>query len=125
MEMLVTALGPVLAAGFAVQQLLEIFSPLVERITGNDEKAKKMYLGLISLLFGFGLSFGAGLRVLTALGAATPYLVDGVVSGLIISGGTEGINSIMKFLGYTKEKEKANAAVAREEAGPAALEKID
>ena len=125
MDMLVTALGPVLAAGFAVQQLLEILNPLVERFTGDNEKAKKMYLGLVSLLLGFGLSFGAGLRVLSALGSPTPLLVDGVVSGLIISGGTEGINSIMKFLGYTKEKEKANAAVAREEAGPVALEKID
>lgn len=125
MDMLVTALGPVLAAGFAVQQLLEILNPLVERFTGDNEKAKKMYLGLVSLFLGFGLSFGAGLRVLNALGSPTPYLVDGIVSGLIISGGTEGINSIMKFLGYTKEKEKANAAAAREEAGPVALEKID
>jgi hypothetical protein len=125
MDMLVTALGPVLAAGFAVQQLLEILNPLVERFTGDNEKAKKMYLGIVSLLLGFGLSFGAGLQVLTALGSPAPYLVDGVVSGLIISGGTEGINSIMKFLGYTKEKEKANAAAAREEVGPVALEKID
>lgn len=125
MDMLVTALGPVLAAGFAVQQLLEILNSLVERFTGDNEKAKKMYLGLVSLFLGFGLSFGAGLQVLTALGSPAPYLVDGLVSGLIISGGTEGINSIMKFLGYTKEKEKANAAAAREEAGPVALEKID
>jgi hypothetical protein len=125
MDILVTALGPVLAAGLALQQLLEILSPLVERITRENEKAKKSVLGLVSLFVGFGLSFGAGLRVLTALGANTPYLVDGLVSGLIISGGTEGINSIMKFLGYTKEKEKANAAAAKEEAGPAAMEKIE
>lgn len=125
MDILITALGPVLAAGFALQQLLEILNPLIERIVGEDEKAKKMYLGLISLFVGFGLSFGAGLRVLTALGATAPYIVDGIVSGLIISGGTEGINSIMKFLGYTKEKEKANAAAAKEEVGPEALEKID
>ena len=125
MDILITALGPVLAAGFALQQLLEILNPLIERIVGEDEKTKKMYLGLISLFVGFGLSFGAGLRVLTALGATAPYIVDGIVSGLIISGGTEGINSIMKFLGYTKEKEKANAAAAKEEVGPEALEKID
>src|SRR5689334_14571331 len=125
MDLLVTALGPVLAAGLALQQLLEILNPLIEKIVGEDEKTKKMYLGLISLFVGFGLSFGAGLRVLTALGADAPYVVDGIVSGLIISGGTEGINSIMKFLGYTKEKEKANAAAAKEEAGPEALEKID
>src|SRR5689334_22551358 len=125
MDMLVTALGPVLAAGLALQQLLEILNPLLERLVGENEKTKKMYAGVISLFVGFGLSFGAGLRVLTALGASTPYVVDGIVSGLIISAGTEGINSIMKFLGYTKEKEKANAAAAKEVAGPAAMDKID
>jgi hypothetical protein len=125
MDILVTALGPVLAAGLALQQLLEILSPLAERITKDDEKAKKMLLGLVSLFVGFGLAFGAGLRVLTALGADAPYIVDGVVSGLIISGGTEGINSIVKFLGYTKEKEKANAAAAKEVVSPEALEKVE
>lgn len=125
MDLLVTALGPVLAAGLAVQQLLEILNPLIERMVKEDEKAKKLYLNIISLLVGLGLSFGAGFRVLAALGAPTPFVVDAIVSGLIISGGTEGINSIMKFLGYTKDKEKANAAAAREDAGPAALEKID
>ncbi len=125
MDLLVTALGPVLAAGLAVQQLLELLNPLIERIVGEDEKRKKMYVGIISLFVGFGLSFGGGLRVLSALGASTPYVVDGVVSGLIISGGTEGINSIVKFLGYTKEKEKAQAASAKEEAGMEAMEEID
>jgi hypothetical protein len=124
MDTLVTALGPVFAAGLAVQQLLEIMNPLVESLTKNDEKRKKLYLGLMSLLIGLGLSFGGGLRVLSALGAPTNWIVDIIVSGLIISGGTEGINSILKYLGYSKEKEKANAAAAKEEAGEAALKKI-
>jgi hypothetical protein len=113
METLVTALGPVFAAGLAVQQFLELIGPWLEKITNDDDKKKKMFVGLISLIVGLGLSFGAGLYVLSALGATTPPIVDGIVSGLIISGGTEGINSILKFMGYSKEKEKANAAAAK------------
>ncbi len=124
MDLLVTALGPVFVTGFAVQQLLEIIGPLLEKITSNNEKRKKVYLSLLSLIVGMALSFGAGLHVLVAFNASTPYIVDGIVSGLIISGGTEGINSIMKFLGYSKEKEKANAASAKKDAGEEALKKM-
>jgi len=35
---------------------------------------------------------------------------------LVISAGTEGINSILKFLGYSKEREKAIAAIAKKKA---------
>jgi len=124
METLVAALGPVFAAGLALQQLLEIVGPWVERMANNDEKRKKLFVGLISLAVGLGLSFGAGLYVLNAMGASTPYIVDGIVSGLIISGGTEGINSIMKFLGYSKDKEKAEAAAAKKDAGEQAMKKM-
>jgi hypothetical protein len=124
MDVLVTALGPVFAAGLAVQQLLELIGPWMEKLANNEEKRKKLFLGLISLAFGLGLSFGAKLYVLGALGASTPLVVDGIVSGLIISGGTEGINSIMKFLGYTKEKEKANAVTAKEGISEAELNKM-
>ena len=124
MEILVTALGPVFAAGLALQQLLEIVGPWVERMANNDEKRKKLFVGLISLAVGLGLSFGAGLYVLRAMGASAPYVVDGIVSGLIISGGTEGINSIMKFLGYSKDKEKAEAAAAKKDAGEQAMKKM-
>jgi len=124
METLVTALGPVFAAGLAVQQFLELIGPWLEKITNDDDKKKKMFVGLISLVVGLGLSFGARLYVLSALGASTPFVVDGIVSGLIISGGTEGINSVMKFLGYSKEKEKANAATAKGNAGEDAMNKM-
>lgn len=124
METLVGALGPVFAAGLAVQQLLELIGPWMEKMAGNDEKRKKIFLGLISLLVGLGLSFGAGIFVLHAMGVLAPVVIDGLVSGLIISGGTEGINSIMKFLGYSKDKEKAEAANAKKEAGVQAMEKM-
>ena len=101
MDKLVVALGPAFAAGFAVQQLLEILSPLVDKI----KTEKKLVLGLLSLVIGLVLAFGAGLRVLQPLGVANVnFVLDAIVTALIISAGTEGFNSIMKFLGYTKDK---------------------
>jgi hypothetical protein len=106
MDKLVVALGPAFAAGFAVQQLLEILSPLVDKIKTD----KKLVLGLLSLLIGLVLAFGAGLRVLQPLGVANVnFVLDAIVTALIISAGTEGFNSIMKFLGYTKDKRGKDA----------------
>lgn len=109
METLVTSLGPVFAAGLAIQQLLELLdSILIRRIL--PEEWKKVVLGLLSLIVGLCLAFFAKLHVLELLGA--PYVPpwDELTTGLIISGGTQGINSILKFLGYAKEGKKADAA---------------
>src|SRR6266446_2228731 len=108
METLVTALGPVFAAGLAIQQLLELLDSIfLKKLLGDDYK--KAVLGLLSLVAGLGLAFGAGLRVLELLGASAPWYWDEFTTGLIISGGTQGINSILKFLGYAKEGKKADA----------------
>ena len=120
MEKLVIALGPAFAAGFAVQQLLEILDPLIIKIIGKSGD-KKLVLGLLSLIAGLGLAFGAGLRVLEPLGAPGGDIVDAVVTGLIISAGTEGLNSILKFVGYSKQKMKATAAEAQMKAGTSGM----
>ena len=39
-----------------------------------------------------------------------PDWVDAVATGFIISAGTEGANSILKFLGYAKDSQKGVAA---------------
>ena len=143
MDKLITALGPVFAAGFAVQQLLEIITSFLDLdSSASFQKYKKPILGLVSLLIGFALSFGVPeLRVLQPLFAnvatnpATgqtalantvqiPHVFDAIVTGLVLSGGTEGINSILKFLKYSKENKAAQAAdtvadVAAKMAAPA------
>ncbi len=103
MDKLVIALGPVFAAGLAVQQFLEFLSPLVDKLKWD----KKTVMGLASVSLGFILTIGAGLRVLQPLGAYRSQVIDVIVTGLIISAGTEGLNSVMKFLGYAKEKKKS------------------
>jgi hypothetical protein len=116
MDTLVKALAPVFAAGFAVQQLLELLDPLVTLVTKTPTN-KKVVLGLISLGIGLALSGMGEFHVLADLskmsnGSGTwnhPRL-DIFVTGLILSAGTEGFNSITKFLGYAKEDKKAEAA---------------
>ena len=124
MDTLITALGPAFAAGFALQQLLEIVDPVLKRILG-EEADKKLVLGLISFAVGLALAFGAGLRVLQPLGVAGADFVDAFVTALIVSAGTEGFNSILKFLGYTKEKRKAEAGRERDAAGDKALALVE
>ena len=87
-----------------MQQLLEILDPLIEKIIGSADK--KLVLGIVSLIVGLLLAFLAGLRVLEPLGVEVHAILDAIITGMIISGGTEGFNSIMKFLGYSKEKAK-------------------
>src|SRR2546430_479700 len=98
---LIAALAPAFAAGFAVQRLLEILDPVAERLAGPDKK--KIVLGLSSLVAGLGLAGGIGIRLLVHLSTYTfgarfdrHDLVDLLVTGLVISAGTEGFNSILK-----------------------------
>lgn len=106
MDKLVLALAPAFAAGFAVQQLLEILDPIIGTWISMPEQ-KKVVLGLISLIVGFVLALGGGLRVLQPLGFTGPDGYDMLVTGLVISAGTEGLNSIVKFLGYAKDIKSA------------------
>jgi hypothetical protein len=112
MDTLILALGPAFASGFAVQRLLEILDPLLDKIVVIKNN-KKIALGLVSLIIGLILAFGMGLRVLRPLGMANVDFLDAITTGLIVSSGTEGFNSILKFLGYIKEDKKAAAIKMR------------
>ena len=60
MDKLVTALAPVFAAGFAVQQFLEILTSILNLDTKPAfQNWKKVILGLVSLVIGFALTFGS------------------------------------------------------------------
>lgn len=118
MDQLVATIVPIFAAGFAIQQFLEILDPIVVRLIG--ERDKKLILGIISLIAGLLIAFGTGLRVLAPLCIYTDIqegsyfdLLDALITAFIISAGTEGINSVMKFLGYAKESKKGDAAALK------------
>ena len=117
MENLILSLGPAFAAGLAVQQFLELTDRFIEqflKLIGAPlglEIDKQMVLGLISLLLGLIITIGAGLRVLAPLGVQGGDFADVIVTALIVSAGTEGFNSILKFLGYVKEDRKTKVKV--------------
>jgi len=121
MDKLIIALGPAFATGFALQQLSEILTPLLEKLGLN----KKLFLSLVSLVVGLVFAFGAGLRVLQPLGVTNAGVWDLIVTGLIISAGTEGFNSIMKFMGYTKDQSKADAAKKMDRTTDEALAQVE
>lgn len=115
MDELARALGPAFAAGFAIERLLEILDPLLKELPGLEKpKSKKIVLGLVSLAVGLLLAWLAGIRVLQPLGVTTVGVVDIIATGLIVSAGTEGLNSIMKFIEYGKEGTKAKTEDAIE-----------
>jgi hypothetical protein len=112
METLVTALGPVIVAAFAVQQLLELVDPIFFK--EETIKYKKLILGFVSLALGLVLAFGFGLRVMAPFGVNTLDWLDAAVTAILLSAGTEGSNSIMKVLEYYKESLKNGDASDRE-----------
>jgi hypothetical protein len=117
---LTTALGPAFAAGFALQRLLDLLDPVLswpfppKDTHGEPTRAgqvKKLVLSIVSLVMGIVIARTCGLHVIQALeglDAAVPW--DVFLTGLIISGGTEGVNSIVKFVGYAKDAKKGEAA---------------
>ncbi|MDQ3919816.1 MAG: hypothetical protein M3348_15215, partial [Acidobacteriota bacterium] len=114
-----TALGPVFAAGFAVQQFLEILTSFLDLDSRPAfQKYKKPILGTVALALGYALANSLNMGVLQILKGVDPTKpapvggLDLFVTALVISAGTEGVNSILKFLKYSKEDKKRDAAAA-------------
>ena len=106
MDPLIKALAPVIAAGLALQQLFELIDPFLDQLS---KTAKSYATSIISLVVGFLLAWLGGFQVLGALGVDVPSVVEFFVTGLIISGGTETVNALLKYLGYAKENKKGEA----------------
>jgi hypothetical protein len=114
MDQLTIALGPVFVAGFAVQQFLEILMSILNLDSNASfEKYKKAILSVASLAMGFLLAYCIpSLRVLHAVDSKNALSGwDLVVTAFVLSAGTEGINSIVKFMKYSKEDKKETAAL--------------
>lgn len=94
-------LAPIFAAGLAIQQILELAD---KTLNIQDPVYKKRIFGLLSFVAGLIISFVAKLQLLKGLGLSDVNIYfDYILTGIIISGGTEGINSILKLLGYIKD----------------------
>src|SRR6185369_17091168 len=101
MEIL-SALAPAFAAGFAIQRFIEIMDSFLD----SAGKYKKAILGVVSVAIAsiFVYKLDGDVLILHTLKPALNSWVDYPVTVLVISAGTEGFNSIMKFLAYKKEE---------------------
>jgi hypothetical protein len=107
MDEITKSLRPAFVAGFAVQRTLEILDPLFVKLGDS----KKIIFSLISLGMALAIAFGARFQMLHILASNISMrpTFDMLLTGLVIGGGTEGFNSIMKFLSYKKEEKKIDA----------------
>jgi hypothetical protein len=119
------------AAGFIVQRLLEIVDPFTTAKI-KDVNIKKTVIGGISLVLGWAVTFGGCVYMfgplLKVVGAATPdvsRIWDQLLTGIFISAGTEGFNTLMKFANYKKEASKADAADKKSALSPDKLASVN
>lgn len=109
METLVEALGPIFIASFALQQLIELLDPLLNTFI---KSYKDLILSIVALVVGLFLSFGLGLLVLAPFGYSGPGWVDGLITALMLTGGTKWINELLKVVSYKKVELRARAQAA-------------
>jgi hypothetical protein len=110
MDSLIEALAPAFVASFAIQQLLELLDPILDRVL---KPHKKWILSVVSLVAGFALTLGLELRILGALGVTKLPWLDVIITALFLTGGTKAINDLIKLIGYKKEELKARLKKTR------------
>lgn len=118
---MVSNLLPCFVAALAAQRLTEFVDLFVRQAKPSDAwpSKKTWYLAVIAIAVGVVCAtVGRPFLVLDALRVDVhgQVWIDVVISALVISGGTETINEILKFLGYKKEETKAKAAQTHSQA---------
>jgi hypothetical protein len=105
---------PAVVAGFAVTRLLELADPILMHLLPKlYGKHKQLATGLLSLFAAVPIVVIGGLNVLGTATAGTPkYVAALIVTSLVVSAGTDGANSILKFLTYKKAETDAKAGKA-------------
>jgi hypothetical protein len=132
MDLIIHALAPVFVVALAIQMLIETLDPIFDKVFDravsdkkvkteslppsvqkdqmlNDVIAQKkqmkgFWLRAFSIAIGLGFSICLELRVLGPLGLSKiPQWIDIFVTGLCISNGTEGLNSVLKFISALKD----------------------
>jgi len=97
-------IGVVTAAAFAVQRAVEYTDALIsltyDLSAPGRERVKTVVLLTAALIYASILTKIAGLDI-TNLGDAWPFRI---ITVLVVSAGTEGVNSVVKGLGYAKDR---------------------
>ena len=101
MNELVDALAPALVVSVALQQLIELADPVLEKFL---KQHKKWILSAAAVVIGVTLAGVLHLRILQPLGVPCPDLLDLLLTAFFLSGGTKAFNDLIKIVGYKKEE---------------------
>jgi hypothetical protein len=112
MNPLVESLGPVFIAGFALQQLLELLDPILDRVF---KPQKPWVMSVLAFSIGLGITLGLGLRVLAPFGLTRVAWLDYLLTGLLVSSGTKWLNDLLKIISYKKQELRARAKLREQE----------
>lgn len=104
MNELVDALAPALVVSVALQQLIELTDPVLDKFL---KAHKKWILSAAAVVIGVTLAGVLHLRILEPLGVPCPDLLDLLLTAFFLSGGTKAFNDLIKIVGYKKEESKA------------------
>lgn len=110
MNQLIEALAPILIASFAIQQLIELLDPILDAVI---KPHKEWMLSVVAFIAGLVLTLVLGLRILAPFGITRFPWIDVILTTLFITGGTKGVNDLMKLIGYKKEEVKAAMEAAQ------------
>jgi len=100
METLAKVLGPGLVAAMAIQQLLELADPVLEKWV---QPHKKWILSAIALGMALIVTLGLRFRLLASLGYEEAPWLDVILTALFLTSGTKGFNDLIKWMSYKKE----------------------
>jgi len=112
MNPLVESLGPIFIVSFALQQLVELLDPILDKVI---KPHKEWILSAVALVVGLLLTLGLGLRVLRPFGVARMPWLDVLLTALFVTGGTKWLNDLLKLIAYKKQEVQARAMVAAQQ----------
>jgi len=103
-----------MVVAFGIQQGIDVIDSLITGfgVIKSDPTSvsyKKAILKIISLVVGFAAAQFMNVDVLRGLPSA-PEFLHKFITALALAGGTEGVNSVLKYAAYSKENKKNDAA---------------
>ena len=101
------SLGPVIITSFAIQQLLELTDPFLERFLKSK---KAMAHSFVAFLVALSLSLLLDLRALRPFGLTRMPWLDTLLTALLITGGTKWVNDLVKVMSYRKNEIRLRSA---------------
>jgi hypothetical protein len=122
------AISAALVVAFAIQQSVDIIDSIAAVLLDTDKNPgragiKKLVLKLVSLVLGVLSARILKVDVLNGV-AAIPDQWHWLITSIALAGGTEGVNSVVKYLGYAKENKKIDAAAKLDPSKEAELRAI-